>query len=447
MKRELSVSLIILGIITLVLITAAAILLWRGSVQSIIASRPNMAVYVQAPPTAEIGSDIELTLMVENDGKEIASIDEIRLPPAMTDSAVIKAVFPSMHPGQQEFTGEYTKYLIGILLEPGERREFKIQLMPWQIADVADNIGVLSGEDTIAVGFRIVFNKPIAEAGSTLTALPTPTQTWTPTPSTVPSPQATLMPTSTSIILPYKSVVKIIAKVKHSSLLRNLWGGSGTIVSEDGYILTNAHLVLPVPGARPDVFVIAITEDPSEPPLEMYYAEPILTDEELDLAVIQITTDMDLRPIDWKNTKLTNVPLGNSDEIQLGEPLTILGYPGIGGQTITLTSGNVGGFTAQKGYGDRAFIKTSATISGGTSGGLVLNSNGQMIAIPTQLGSGVEDEVVDCRVITDTNGDGKINQFDACVPVGGFINALRPINLARAMIDGARRITGSENPQ
>lgn len=156
MKRELSVSLIILGIITLVLITAAAILLWRGSVQSIIASRPNMAVYVQAPPTAEIGSDIELTLMVENDGKEIASIDEIRLPPAMTDSAVIKAVFPSMHPGQQEFTGEYTKYLIGILLEPGERREFKIQLMPWQIADVADNIGVLSGEDTIAVGFRIV---------------------------------------------------------------------------------------------------------------------------------------------------------------------------------------------------------------------------------------------------------------------------------------------------
>ncbi len=67
----------------------------------------------------------------------------------------------------------------------------------------------------------------------------------------------------------------------------------------------------------------------------------------------------------------------------------------------------------------------------------------KMVAIPTQLGNGDNEEVVDCRVIADTNGDGNVNQRDACVPVGGFINALRPVNLAYEIIESAKRITGS----
>ena len=47
---------------------------------------------------------------------------------------------------------------------------------------------------------------------------------------------------------------------------------------------------------------------------------------------------------------------------------------------------------------------------------------------------------MDCRVLADTNLDGRINQYDICIPVGGFINALRPVNLARPLIDEARRI-------
>jgi serine protease Do len=197
---------------------------------------------------------------------------------------------------------------------------------------------------------------------------------------------------------------------------------------------------LPVPGAKPDVFVIAITEDPAGKPIERYIAEPVLTDEGLDLAVMRITSDIQYHPINWLDTILPVAVLGNSDLLQLGDDLKILGYPGIGGDTITLTSGNVGGFTAERAYGERAFIKTSATISGGTSGGMVLNTLGQLVAIPTQLGSGKSDDLVDCRVVTDTNGDGKVNQFDACIPVGGFINALRPINLARPMIESASSI-------
>jgi S1-C subfamily serine protease len=174
----------------------------------------------------------------------------------------------------------------------------------------------------------------------------------------------------------------------------------------------------------------------------MFFAEPVLVDSKLDLAILKITTDLKFKDVDWKKVKLPTVELGNSDSLHLGDILTILGYPGIGGETITLTSGNVGGFTSQVGYGERAYIKTSANISGGTSGGLAMDAAGKMVAIPSQLGSGEEQAVVDCRVIADTNGDGNINDRDMCIPVGGFINALRPINLALPLIQTAKDITG-----
>jgi Trypsin-like peptidase domain len=436
MKRESSLALVVMGIITLVLFASAAVLIWRGTFQGFRNNKNQVHVYVQVPVLVELGEKIRMTVTVENDGEGFVSIDEIRLPSVLTDAAVVEEVFPSMHPGRQEFSGDNTSYFIGLTLEPGERREFQIQLMPWQIADVASELEVVSGKQSYRSSFRVLFNKKLVEA-LTATTNPTSTATWTSTP---PSPTET--PSPTQISLPFKAVVKITAKVKHSSFLRPLWGGSGTIVSPDGLILTNAHLVLPIPGANPDAFVIGMTQDPSEPPVDMYYAEPVETNEELDLAVLRITSDLQFNPINWQQTILPTVPLGNSDQVQLGDPLIILGYPGIGGETITLTSGNVGGFTAQRKYGDRAYIKTSASISGGTSGGLALNSAGQMIAIPTQLGSGEEEAVVDCRVITDTNGDGHVDQRDACVPVGGFINALRPINLGIMLIDTARHSLG-----
>jgi hypothetical protein len=132
------------------------------------------------------------------------------------------------------------------------------------------------------------------------------------------------------------------------------------------------------------------------------------------------------------------MPLGNSDTVQLGDPLTILGYPQIGGETITLTYGEVGGFTSEKKFGDRAFIKTAANITGGTSGGLAMDHLGYMVGVPTQLGNGRAGDLLDCRVLVDTNGDGDIDERDQCVPVGGFINALRPINLALPLIEEAK---------
>jgi len=438
MTRVWKISLVVMGVITFVLIIAAGLLFWRGSLQEVFSGGPDVHAYVQAPPMAELGQEVRLSITVENLGEDIVTVDELRLPAQLTDAAVVMDVFPSLFPGSQEFYGETTGYKIGLMLEPGERREFVIQLMPWQIADVASEVEVVSGKMVLPIGFRVLFNKPMVKAVPT----PTATQVTILQPTEIPTTLPTVTATATPVAVPYEAVVKLIAKIKYTSLLRPVWGGSGTIISPDGLILTNAHLVDPGPRARADTFVIALTIDPAAPPVEMFFAEPVIVDTKLDVAILKITTDLKFKEVDWTKLKLPTVELGDSDKLLLGDTLTILGYPGIGGETITLTSGNVGGFNSQVGYGERAYIKTAANISGGTSGGLAMDATGKMVAIPSQLGSGDEQAVVDCRVIADTNGDGNINDRDMCIPVGGFINALRPIKLALPLIQTAKEISG-----
>ena len=268
-------------------------------------------------------------------------------------------------------------------------------------------------------------------------AIPTPDITPTTTgpdlpglESPIPSPQFTT--------IPYKAVVQIVAMYEDNGEYKIGWTGSGSIISPDGFILTNAHVVLPDRYFPIDALKIALTLEDDQPPVISYYAEVLQADEPLDIAVLRITTDLDGNPVDYASLDLPYVPLGDADDLHLGDSIRILGYPGIGGETITLTTGEVSGFTSEEERGDRAFIKTSATIAGGNSGGLAANPEGYLIGIPTQLGYGGEDQFVDCRVLADTNRDGKIDDRDSCIPTGGFINALRPVNLAFPLIEAAR---------
>jgi serine/threonine-protein kinase len=239
--------------------------------------------------------------------------------------------------------------------------------------------------------------------------------------------------------IPFGAVVQIWAMFDDGSSMQVGWTGSGSIISPDGMILTNAHVVLPDRYFPVDALIVAMTVDEDKPPEPAYYAKVLQADESLDIAVIRIFKDMDNNPVDYTKVNLPYVPLGDSDALKLGDPVTIIGYPGIGGQTITLTRGDISGFTAETGRGERAFIKTSATIAGGNSGGLAADQNGYLIGIPTQLGYGGDDQFVDCRVLVDTNRDGRVDENDSCVPTGGFINALRPVKLAIPLIEAARR--------
>jgi S1-C subfamily serine protease len=217
-----------------------------------------------------------------------------------------------------------------------------------------------------------------------------------------------------------------------------VWHGSGTLISEDGFILTNGHVV----DDRFDEYDrlgVGVTESEDSPPDIKYAAEIMTVDYAIDLAVIQITGLLD------GGSVLENFPyvrIGDSNAVHLGDRIQVLGYPGIGGETITFTSGSVSGFTSERAVGDRAWIKTDATIAGGNSGGLVVNDAGEFIGVPTIVGSGSDANTVDCRILEDTNGDGLLDEGDTCVPVGGFINGIRPVKLAQDLIAAA--VAGEE---
>ncbi len=236
-----------------------------------------------------------------------------------------------------------------------------------------------------------------------------------------------------------RATVQIVALVNEGGRFQPLWTGSGSILTADGLILTNAHVASdPDPDYQPDTLGVAITVRSDDTPELRYLAEIRAIDYDLDLAVIQIVSDLSGNAVDPKQLGLTYVTLGDSDALELGDLLHILGYPGIGGETITFTEGVVSGFTREPGVEGRAYVKTDATIAGGNSGGLAANLSGEIIGVPTQVGYGGAERFADCRYLADTNGDGYINENDNCIPVGGFINAIRPVNLAKSLVEAAK---------
>jgi S1-C subfamily serine protease len=219
--------------------------------------------------------------------------------------------------------------------------------------------------------------------------------------------------------------------------------GSGSVISKTGLILTNAHVATPDPVWHVDDLVIAVTERPRKPPVPRYHAEVVASDPDLDLALLRPVTTLDGDP--FMRGDLRSVRIGDSGDVRLGDKIWILGYPSIGGATVTITVGLVSGFNSDANIEGRAWIKTDATIAGGNSGGMALNRDGELIGIPTIAAATPElDDITDCRRIQDTNQDGLLNRDDSCIPLGGFLNGIRPVNLAQSMIHAALPDDGGE---
>jgi len=214
------------------------------------------------------------------------------------------------------------------------------------------------------------------------------------------------------------------------------FSGSGTILDPSGLILTNAHVVMSDPSCGYSKLGVEITTRTDTAPELLYIAEVAGYDPSLDLATVRIVSDLDGNPVELSD--LSFLEIGDSDSLEVGDKITMVGYPAIGGNTVTVTEGIISGFAGEPGVTDkRAWIKTDATISGGNSGGAATDSSGRLIGVPTT--AGIRGELtVDCRVLEDTNGDGVVDDSDNCVPIGGFLNGLRPVKLAADVIASAR---------
>jgi len=139
--------------------------------------------------------------------------------------------------------------------------------------------------------------------------------------------------------------------------------GSGVIVSADGYILTNNHVV---EGAD-DIEVILNDSRKA-------HAKVIGTDPDSDLAVLKI--DLDRLPV---------IVLGNSNALQVGDQVLAIGNPFGVGQTVT--SGIVSALGRnQLGINTfENFIQTDAAINPGNSGGALVDTNGNLLGINTAI--------------------------------------------------------------
>lgn len=144
--------------------------------------------------------------------------------------------------------------------------------------------------------------------------------------------------------------------------------GSGVILSEDGYIVTNNHVI---EGA--DDIEVNLNDS------RIFKAAVIGTDPNTDLALIKIDGD-----------KFPTVPMGDSDELKLGEWVLAVGNPF--NLTSTVTAGVVSAKARKIGIYDssesiESFIQTDAAINMGNSGGALVNSRGELVGINSALES------------------------------------------------------------
>jgi serine protease Do len=141
--------------------------------------------------------------------------------------------------------------------------------------------------------------------------------------------------------------------------------GSGVIISEDGYIVTNNHVVK-------DASDLEVTLNNRK----VYKAKVIGTDSKMDIALLKIDAD----------EKLPYTSFANSDNVKVGEWVLAVGNPY--NLNSTVTAGIVSAKARSIGENSiQSFIQTDAAVNPGNSGGALVNTNGELIGINTMISS------------------------------------------------------------
>jgi serine protease Do len=142
--------------------------------------------------------------------------------------------------------------------------------------------------------------------------------------------------------------------------------GSGVIISEDGYILTNNHVV---EGA--DEIKVVLADDRKE-----FEAKVVGTDPQTDVAVVKV-----------EGKGLPAITIADSDQLEVGDVVLAIGNPFGVGQTVTTgivsATGRGVGILGREGYED--FIQTDASINPGNSGGALVDAEGRLVGINTAI--------------------------------------------------------------
>ncbi len=187
--------------------------------------------------------------------------------------------------------------------------------------------------------------------------------------------------------------------------------GSGTIISPNGLILTNAHVAEPqaagaavamgLPstqlGPNPAYLTVELVTGQSSPVVPRYRARPVDVDGYLDFAVVQIYATSSGQPVNPASLHLPYLPVGSDSAVQLDQTVTVLGFPGVAdSDTITVTTGVISTFVPDPlGHvSDPRFeLETTARVAHGNSGGAAINDAGQLIGVPSLTITGEGNDI------------------------------------------------------
>lgn len=174
---------------------------------------------------------------------------------------------------------------------------------------------------------------------------------------------------------PFEYLFGFRSQVPQYQMQPRIGFGSGVIISRDGYIVTNNHVIQ-------DADEIEVTTNDEE----VYTAKLIGSDEASDIALLKISGD-----------DFPVIPFGDSDELKIGEWVLAVGNP------FNLTSTVTAGIVSAKGRGDvfggdrygrnhssvqdkiQSFIQTDAAVNPGNSGGALVNTRGELVGINTAI--------------------------------------------------------------
>lgn len=206
--------------------------------------------------------------------------------------------------------------------------------------------------------------------------------------------------------------------------------GSGVIISSDGYIVTNNHVI-----ANANDIEITLNNR------QKFKARLIGTDKDNDIALLKIDTD----------EKLPYLPFANSDSVKIGEWVLAVGNP------YNLTSTVTAGIVSAKGRdleGNSSidsFIQTDAAVNPGNSGGALVNTRGELVGINTAITSKTGSFIgysfavpsnIAKKIVDDLLEFGTVQEAVLGISIDNSENNIDGVKIAQVFYDGGARKAG-----
>jgi len=202
-------------------------------------------------------------------------------------------------------------------------------------------------------------------------------------------------PSDTQNITNQELIIRATVKLECPVTSTSGNGGSGTVINSSGIILTNKHVITNTAGCYVE-FIDSYTDVPYFDIKQIADIYKVSTNEDIALLKLRNPNNKILSAID--------ISQGNSNSLRPTDKLVIYGYPGIGGDTITVTPGYYNGISGN-------YLKTDAKIAHGNSGGGAYTTSGIFMGIPTGAKS---DDITNLGYVLSVN---TVNSWISNAPI------------------------------